>query len=90
MAKGPICGDTGKSLNGIPHLRSRKYHTLTTNKKTVKRAYGGSRTGNAVKDRITRAFLIEELKILKKQAQIRKEKKKTVTKPKKDDKKKAK
>jgi large subunit ribosomal protein L34e len=34
--------------------------------KTVQRAYGGSRCGNCVKDRIVRAFLIEEQKIVKK------------------------
>jgi large subunit ribosomal protein L34e len=34
--------------------------------KSVQRAYGGSRCGNCVKDRIVRAFLIEEQKIVKK------------------------
>jgi large subunit ribosomal protein L34e len=34
--------------------------------KTVQRAYGGSRCGNCVRDRVTRAFLIEEQKIVKK------------------------
>jgi large subunit ribosomal protein L34e len=32
----------------------------------VRRAYGGSRCGNCVRDRIVRAFLIEEQKIVKK------------------------
>jgi large subunit ribosomal protein L34e len=32
----------------------------------VQRAYGGSRCANCVKDRVTRAFLIEEQKIVKK------------------------
>jgi large subunit ribosomal protein L34e len=32
----------------------------------VQRAYGGSRCGNCVKDRVVRAFLIEEQKIVKK------------------------
>jgi large subunit ribosomal protein L34e len=34
--------------------------------KSVQRAYDGSRCGNCVKDRIVRAFLIEEQKIVKK------------------------
>ena len=34
--------------------------------KTVQRAYGGSRCANCVKDRVVRAFLIEEQKIVKK------------------------
>lgn len=34
--------------------------------KTVSRSYGGSRCANCVKDRIVRAFLIEEQKIVKK------------------------
>jgi len=33
--------------------------------KTVQRAYGGSRCANCVRDRIVRAFLIEEQKIVK-------------------------
>merc|ERR1712039_438464 len=38
----------------------------TNPKKTVSRSYGGSRCANCVKDRVTRAFLIEEQKIVKK------------------------
>lgn len=34
--------------------------------KTVSRAYGGSRCGICVRERIMRAFLIEEQKIVKK------------------------
>ncbi len=50
----------------IPALRPREYSTISRPKKTVQRAYGGSRCANCVKDRITRAFLIEEQKIVKK------------------------
>ena len=32
----------------------------------MQRAYGGSRCANCVKDRVVRAFLIEEQKIVKK------------------------
>ena len=50
----------------IPALRPREYSQISRPKKTVQRAYGGSRCGNCVRDRIVRAFLIEEQKIVKK------------------------
>ncbi|KAJ2968306.1 hypothetical protein NQ176_g9244 [Zarea fungicola] len=62
----PKCGDCGSKLPGVPALRPREYATLSKPKKTVQRAYGGSRCGNCVRDRIVRAFLIEEQKIVKK------------------------
>ncbi|KAI0527867.1 ribosomal protein L34e-domain-containing protein [Xylaria bambusicola] len=60
------CGDCGVKLPGIPSLRPRQYATISKPKKTVSRAYGGSRCANCVKDRVVRAFLIEEQKIVKK------------------------
>ena len=45
---------------------------MAKNKKTVARAYGGSRCAHCVRDRIVRAFLIEEQKIVK---QVLKQKK---------------
>ncbi|KAH8879850.1 ribosomal protein L34e [Thozetella sp. PMI_491] len=62
----PKCGDCGTKLPGIPALRPREYAQISKPKKTVQRAYGGSRCGNCVRDRIVRAFLIEEQKIVKK------------------------
>lgn len=63
----------------IPALRPREYAQISKPKKKVQRAYGGSRCGNCVKDRIVRAFLIEEQKIVKKvlkeQNQVEKKKK---------------
>ena len=50
----------------VPALRPREYSQISRPKKNVTRAYGGSRCGNCVKDRIVRAFLIEEQKIVKK------------------------
>ncbi|EDO15876.1 hypothetical protein Kpol_1009p23 [Vanderwaltozyma polyspora DSM 70294] len=47
-------------------MRPRKYATISKTHKTVSRIYGGSRCSNCVKERITRAFLIEEQKIVKK------------------------
>ena len=38
---------------------------MAKNKKTVNRAYGGVLSGGAVRDRIMRAFLVEEQKIVK-------------------------
>ncbi|KAL8628586.1 hypothetical protein Q9189_005721 [Teloschistes chrysophthalmus] len=62
----PKCGDCGIKLPGIPALRPREYAKISRPKKTVQRAYGGSRCANCVKDRVVRAFLIEEQKIVKK------------------------
>ncbi|KAF3015241.1 hypothetical protein G7054_g10676 [Neopestalotiopsis clavispora] len=62
----PKCGDCGTKLPGVPALRPREYAQISHPKKTVQRAYGGSRCGNCVRDRIVRAFLIEEQKIVKK------------------------
>lgn len=50
----------------VPALRPREYSQISRPKKTVSRAYGGSRCSNCVKDRVVRAFLIEEQKIVKK------------------------
>ncbi|KAI0127854.1 60S ribosomal protein L34-B-like protein [Xylariales sp. AK1849] len=62
----PKCGDCGTKLPGVPALRPREYSQISKPKKTVQRAYGGSRCGNCVKDRVVRAFLIEEQLIVKK------------------------
>ncbi|KAE9968364.1 60S ribosomal protein L34A [Venturia inaequalis] len=62
----PKCGDCGDKLQGVPALRPREYANISRPKKTVQRAYGGSRCASCVKDRVVRAFLIEEQKIVKK------------------------
>ena len=49
----------------IPALRPKQYKNIAKNKRTVSRAYGGSRCASCVRDRIVRAFLIEEQKIVK-------------------------
>ena len=66
LATRPKCGDCGSALQGISTLRPRQYATVSKTHKTVSRAYGGSRCANCVKNRIVRAFLIEEQKIVKK------------------------
>ncbi|KAB5592947.1 60S ribosomal protein L34 [Ceratobasidium theobromae] len=66
LATSPKCGDCGVALPGVPALRPRQYAVVSKRRKTVRRAYGGSRCGDCVKQRILRAFLIEEAKIVKK------------------------
>merc|ERR1719225_2404844 len=64
-AKGPHCGDCKKRLNAIPALRPVEYKRLKKRRRSVNRAYGGSRCGKCVRMRIVRAFLIEEQKCVK-------------------------
>lgn len=75
--KGPKCGDCGTKLIGIPGLRPKEYHSISRRQKTITRAYGGSRCGSCVRQRIIRAFLVEEQKIVKRvlSEQSKKEKK---------------
>merc|ERR1712188_243321 len=61
----PKCGDCGTKLIGIPGLRPKEYHSISRRQKTITRAYGGSRCGSCVRQRIIRAFLVEEQKIVK-------------------------
>ncbi|KDN37688.1 60s ribosomal protein l34-b, partial [Tilletiaria anomala UBC 951] len=61
----PKCGDCHTKLPGIEALRPREYANVSKTKKTVNRAYGGSRCANCVRTRIIRAFLVEEAKIVK-------------------------
>eukprot|EP01100_Stratorugosa_tubuloviscum_P010162 TRINITY_DN4338_c0_g1_i1.p1 TRINITY_DN4338_c0_g1~~TRINITY_DN4338_c0_g1_i1.p1 ORF type:complete len:123 (+),score=45.98 TRINITY_DN4338_c0_g1_i1:198-566(+) len=65
VANGPRCGDCGGEIHGIPHLRPKEYRKLKKSQRTVNRAYGGSRCSTCVRDRIIRAFLVEEQKIVK-------------------------
>merc|ERR1712125_138222 len=59
-AKGPRCGDCGIVLPGIAPLRPKEYSRIPKCQKSVSRAYGGSRCGGCVRQRILRAFLVEE------------------------------
>jgi len=68
------CGDCGTALQGLPQQKSPMgFRRIAKNKKSVARAYGGSRCAVCVRERIVRAFLIEEQKIVK---QVLKQKKK--------------
>lgn len=68
----PKCGDCGDALQGLPAVRPKEARTLKKRQLTVKRAYGGSRCARCVRNRIVRAFLIEEQKIVKKVLRQRK------------------
>merc|ERR1712078_433 len=66
----------GQILNGVPVLRPAKGSKSQTNKKdrTVHRPYGGVLSGKNVRNRIIRAFLIEEQKIVKKVLKLQEKK----------------
>ncbi|KAK6129246.1 hypothetical protein DH2020_036955 [Rehmannia glutinosa] len=66
----------------IPHLRPAEYKRsrLPRNRRTVNRPYGGVLSGSAVRERIIRAFLVEEQKIVKKVLKIQKAKEKQASK----------
>ena len=50
----------------VPNVRPHVLMRLTRNQKSVSRAYGGSRCASCVRNRIVRAFLIEEQRTVKK------------------------
>ncbi|OAY70746.1 60S ribosomal protein L34 [Ananas comosus] len=66
----------------IPHLRPAEYRRfrLSRNRRTSNRTYGGVLSGGAVIERIIRAFLFEERKIVKKVLKIQKAKEKPASK----------
>jgi large subunit ribosomal protein L34e len=65
---GVICGEPGCDipLPGIKHMDKKGFKTAVQRQKTVSRAYGGNRCAWCVKQKILRAFLVEEQKIVKK------------------------
>merc|ERR1711974_157590 len=64
-ASGPKCGDCGGKIQGVAALRPRQYTNAPKRMKNVPRAYGGCVCNKCVKDRVVRAFLVEEQKIVK-------------------------
>ncbi|XP_015782412.1 60S ribosomal protein L34 [Tetranychus urticae] len=68
------CGDCKLKLRGLTFARPHKLSTLSKRHKTVSRSYGGVRCAACLKNRILRAFLIEEEKII---AQVMKAQKQT-------------
>lgn len=61
--------DCGKRINGIAQLRPYHYKRLAKKDKSVSRPYGGVLCGGCVKSRIIRAFLLEEIKTIKRAKQ---------------------
>ena len=59
-AGAPKCGDCKKELTGLPVKRPMVLSSLKRREMRVSRAYGGSRCGQCVRERIMRAFLVEE------------------------------
>ena len=59
---GPRAGShsysSGERINGIAQLRPYHYKRLAKKDKTISRPYGGVLSGQAVKSRIIRAFLL--------------------------------
>lgn len=72
IANGPQCKETGKRLSGIQRLRPKVYGRLSKRQNTVTRAYGGTLSHSAVKERVIRAFLTEEVKVIKRKSQEKK------------------
>lgn len=60
------CGDCKTALAGIPHLKSSEYKRTAKRVRTVSRVYGGTLCHACVRQRIVRAFLLEEQKAVKK------------------------
>eukprot|EP00029_Vermamoeba_vermiformis_P003653 TRINITY_DN14192_c0_g1_i1.p1 TRINITY_DN14192_c0_g1~~TRINITY_DN14192_c0_g1_i1.p1 ORF type:complete len:118 (-),score=27.18 TRINITY_DN14192_c0_g1_i1:222-575(-) len=76
-ANGPKCGDCGTEIQGVPHLRPKAYSRVERKNKSVTRPYGGSRCAHCVRERVVRAFLIEEQRIVKKLLKAQQAKKQT-------------
>mmetsp|Transcript_26168 Transcript_26168/g.64327 ORF Transcript_26168/g.64327 Transcript_26168/m.64327 type:complete len:124 (-) Transcript_26168:35-406(-) len=64
-AKPAVCGTTGKPLAGVARVRPAVNSRLNPHRRTVSRAYGGVLSAQAVKERIMRAFIIEEQRSVK-------------------------
>lgn len=70
----PVCPISGQRLHGLPAVRPNTLKKVSKKNKTIHRAYGGHLAGGVVKERIVRAFLVEEQKIVKKVLKLQKAK----------------
>lgn len=61
----PKCGQCKEKLHGIRPTRPSERSRISKRQKTVRRTYGGVLCHLCVRERIVRAFLIEEQKIVK-------------------------
>ena len=80
----------GTEMQGVKVRRPGDFKRLTVTKRTVARAYGGVLTGGEVRDRIMRAFLVDEFKHFKQMSDAAAADKKDKKKKKAGDKKKGK
>merc|ERR1712071_28782 len=55
----------GTEMQGVKVALPNDFRRMTSSKRTVSRAYGGILTATEVKDRIMRAFLVDEFKNFK-------------------------
>merc|ERR1711992_152515 len=68
----PKCPMTGVKLKGVKPTRPADRKRLSLRHKKVFRAYGGVLSHKAVREKIVRAFLIEEQKLVQKVLKIQK------------------
>ncbi|KAF7456537.1 ribosomal protein RPL34 [Cryptosporidium felis] len=78
----PKCGDCKKPLQGIPACAPYERKHLKKRERTVARAYGGTKCATCVRQRILRAFLLEEQKVVKSVIAEKEQQKKNEEKPK--------
>jgi large subunit ribosomal protein L34e len=62
QTKSLVCYETGALLNGIPRIAANR---VSRRSRTVSRPYGGCLSAGEVRNRIKRAFLNEEMKVIK-------------------------
>ncbi|CDJ58393.1 ribosomal protein L34, putative [Eimeria maxima] len=65
------CGGCGRLLPGIPARRPPQFRLLKKRERTVNRAYGGTRCHSCVREKVLRAFLVEEQKCVKQVLQVK-------------------
>ena len=58
--------DSNQRISGLPRMRNPKYSALSYTQRKISRPYGGQLNPSELKNRIKRAFLVEEMKISKK------------------------
>lgn len=61
----PVCGQCKKKLAGIQPTRPSERPRLSRRLKTVSRTFGGVLCSHCLRERIVRAFLIDEQKVVK-------------------------
>ncbi|XP_042891897.1 60S ribosomal protein L34-like isoform X2 [Penaeus japonicus] len=62
--KRAACGNCKRELAGVVRCRPYELKRMPKHRKKVSRAYGGSLCHTCVRERVVRAFLIEEQKIV--------------------------